>query len=220
MTPDLDPCTLCGAACSPFASDRRRSYRQCDSCELVLADPRCHLSPAAEKAVYEQHQNASTDAGYRKFASRLFTPVSQKASPGAAVLDFGAGKSSALAALFREAGYHVRTFDPFFDDDATVFQHQYGVIVLSEVAEHLHRPGDELKRLWDHLAPGGVLGIQTQRLHDRERFLQWRYKEDPTHVAFYTDATMQAIAERLGASVELHPRDVAVFSKRPSAEGG
>jgi len=210
---DSSDCPLCSGERRAYADDARRRYWQCDRCQLVWADPSSRLSPAAERVEYEKHENVATDAGYRAFVSRLVAPLQLRQAPPARVLDFGAGRSSALAALFRESGYAVRVYDPFFAPDPTALRARYDLICLCEVLEHVDRPRGVLQRLWACLDPGGILGIQTQRLISRERFKSWRYKDDPTHVAFYSDATLSVVASHLGAKLELLPRDVALLSK-------
>ena len=78
--------------------------------------------------------------------------------------------------------------------------------------------GDEgvalLQRLDALLAGGGLLGVLTgwPPSHWRD-FAGWHYRRDPTHVAFYGPETLRWIARRLGWSVELPTRNVAIFAK-------
>lgn len=206
-------CTLCGHTTDPYLTDTLRSYVQCPQCHLVLAHPDSYLTRDAERAHYLQHENLDTDPRYRQFVSRLVRPLMNRMPPPATLLDFGAGQSSALAALFRENGYAVTIYDSFFAPHDAALQQRYDLICLSEVIEHLHHPWKELSRLWGALNPGGWLGVQTQRLIDRERFRAWHYKADPTHVAFYSAETFEFVATQLGARLELEPRDVALFAK-------
>ena len=39
-------------------------------------------------------------------------------------------------------------YDPFFFPDRTRLSRRYDFITATEVVEHLHRPGEELERLW------------------------------------------------------------------------
>jgi 2-polyprenyl-3-methyl-5-hydroxy-6-metoxy-1,4-benzoquinol methylase len=179
----------------------------------VQAHPESYLERGSEFAEYERHQNDANDAGYRKFVGRLYAPLAERISPPARVLDFGCGKDSALSALFREGGYEVDRYDPFYFPDTAPLEKRYELIVLSEVLEHLHHPAFELERLDAQLEPGGFIGIQTQRLIDAERFATWRYKDDPTHVAFYGTRALEYVARRLRAELELSGPDVALLRK-------
>jgi hypothetical protein len=64
------------------------------------------------------------------------------------------------------------------------------------------------------LSDRGWLVIQTQRVRNRDAFIRWRYPDDPTHIAFYSEATFAWLANHLGARQwELTSRDVVVFQK-------
>lgn len=87
-------------------------------------------------------------------------------------------------------------YDPFYAPDRSVLSANYDFITLSEVAEHLAEPGRELDRLWRLLTPGGWLGIMTKRVRDPDAFKTWHYIKDPTHIAFFSEATFEWLAER------------------------
>ncbi len=77
-------CPLCHAQESAlYHQDRRRDYYQCATCALVFVPSEQHLTAAAEKAEYDQHQNSPQDTGYRRFLGRLFNPLATKLAPGA-----------------------------------------------------------------------------------------------------------------------------------------
>ena len=68
-------CPLCNASNpTAFHQDNRRDYLRCRTCQLIFVPPDQHLSPTAEKAEYDLHQNSPNDLGYRQFLSRLFIP--------------------------------------------------------------------------------------------------------------------------------------------------
>ena len=71
-------CPLCSARHSyplPVAGKR---YHRCLACELVWLDEADHLDDAAEKAVYDGHDNRVDDPRYRGFLMR----ASARCSPG------------------------------------------------------------------------------------------------------------------------------------------
>ena len=115
--------------------------------------------------------------------------------------------------MFTEAGHTMRIYDPFYAPDTTPFQQQYDFITTSEVAEHLHQPRQELDRLWSCLKPHGVLGIMTKRVEERDAFSRWHYKNDPTHVCFFSTETFAWLADYWGAELTVCGRDVVVFRK-------
>ncbi len=201
-----------------YHQDRHRHYFQCRCCHLRFVPPRFQLSREAEKAEYDRHQNRPDDPGYRQFLSRLVRPLQARLARGSRGLDFGAGPGPALADMLREAGHDVAIYDPFYAADTTVLDARYDFITASEVVEHLRRPGPELDRLYRLLKPGGLLGIMTKRVIDRERFARWHYIRDPTHVCFFSRATFTWLAARWGARLDICDRDVIIFAKPPDSD--
>ena len=104
--------------------------------------------------------------------------------------------------MLQEAGAEVRSYDPFFHPDESVFSGIYDCIVMVEVIEHLHHPRQELLRLKSLLSPQGFFAIQT-KYHSglNQEFANWGYRRDPTHVAFFSLSTMQFVANLLAAPV-------------------
>ena len=207
-------CPLCaGANISPYFSDKRRPYLCCGGCGLVFVPPARFLDRESERAEYDLHQNAVDDPAYRAFLSRLAQPLMQRLEPGARGLDFGCGQGPALAHMLREAGFEVALYDSFFQPDQRVLGRQYDFICATEVVEHLHRPGVELARLWSLLRPGGWLGIMTKLVRDAEAFANWHYKNDPTHVCFFSAGTWRWWARQQGANVDIMGADVILLRR-------
>lgn len=214
MNPGMH-CPLCHCeSVVEFHRDRRRDYFRCQRCALVFVPVVYFLSEELEKAEYDLHRNDVDDPGYRKFLSRLAEPLSQRLPAGATGLDFGCGPGPALAAMLRERGYAVALYDVFYHPDRAVLGERYDFVCATEVVEHLHRPGEVLQQLWEMLGPGGYLGIMTKLVRNREAFAAWHYKNDATHVCFFSERTWQwwaaeygATLERIGADVMLMRRD-------------
>lgn len=193
-----------------------REYWHCPSCQLIHVPPQFLLDAAAEKAIYDLHENTPDDAGYRKFLSRLFTPLSNKLKAGSHGLDFGCGPAPVLAHMFREAGFSCDTFDIYYDNQPTKLQCQYDFIVSTEVAEHLAAPAQVFAQLLCCLKPNGHLAIMTQRWDSIERFQQWTYRNDPTHICFFHEQTFQWLAQKFGLQLTIYPRDVVIFQQSSS----
>lgn len=210
---DALPCPLCTGNATDFYRDRRRPYHRCEDCRLVFVPPDCYLDAGDEKAEYDLHRNQVDDPGYRRFLSRLAAPLLDRLPPLSEGLDFGCGPGPALAAMLEEAGHRVALFDLFYRADASVWQARYDFITATEVVEHLHHPGEELQRLWRHLRPGGWLGIMTKLVRDREAFAGWHYKNDPTHVCFFSRETWQWWAARQGTVPEFVADDALLLRK-------
>lgn len=208
-------CPLCSALdAHAYLRDKRRPYLQCDCCQLVFVPPAFLPTPEQERAEYDLHRNDIDDPGYRGFLSRLAEPLMQHLPSGASGLDFGCGPGPALAEMLRESDLDVALYDSIYFPDATVFRRSYDFICATEVVEHLHRPGQELQRLWQHIKPGGWLAIMTKLVRDREAFATWHYKNDPTHVCFFSAATWHWWAQERGARAQIIGADV-ILIRRP-----
>ncbi len=215
---DQSFCPLClQAETVPFHHDERREYRSCQICRLVYVPERYFLPPEVERQQYDFHENDPSDANYRAFLSRLFDPLVEHVPRGASGLDFGSGPGPTLSVMLIESGRSAIVYDPFYAPDQSVWEKSYDFITATEVFEHLHRPAEELGRIWDHLRPGGWLGIMTKRLPDPGRFPTWHYKNDPTHVAFFADETFRFLANRWRADLQLVRNDVVLMRKQDAA---
>lgn len=186
---------------------------RCDHCALVFVPPTFYLTSAEEKAEYDLHQNAIFDQGYRGFLSRLAGPLLERIPAGARGLDFGCGPGPALAAMLTEAGCEMRLYDVFFYPDRAPLEKSYQFVTATEVVEHLHNPGAELALLWQLLEPGGYLGIMTKLVRDQQAFAGWHYKNDLTHVCFFSEQTWRWWSQAKGAQLERFGADVMLLRK-------
>ena len=210
----MSGCPLClNQQTRLWFQDNKRDYYLCDCCELVHVPKQHHFSAIEEKAEYDKHQNNIDDINYRRFLSRLFLPLSAKLQPGKTGLDFGCGPGPALQKMFQEAGFDINVYDIFYYPDKPVLSMQYDFITMTEVVEHLGKPEDILNMLWRMLRPGGYLGIMTKLVRNHQAFSTWHYKNDPTHICFFSAATMEYIADKFEGTVEFVADDVVIFQK-------
>lgn len=209
------PCPLCQVEDSyPFHKDKRRHYWRCRHCALVFVSAGQRLDRDAEKAIYDLHENDPSDTGYRRFLSRISEPLGQWLDGNRKGLDFGCGPGPLLAAMMEEQGHRMSVYDHFYAADLSVFDVAYDFITATEVVEHLFDPAAELHRLWCCLKPGGVLAVMTKLVIDRQAFANWHYKNDPTHVCFFSRETFEWLAEELGGEVRFVDKDV-IFLQKP-----
>ena len=215
-------CPLCDNEASGFLEDRRRHYYRCRRCQLVFVQEQDFPSPAEERAIFDLHENSPDDVGYRKFLSRLCDPLTARLAPGSQGLDFGCGPGPALPVMLGERGYPMERYDPYFAPDRSVLNRQYDFVTATEVVEHFHNPGEDWDQLWSCVKPGGLLGIMTKLVIDRQAFSHWHYKDDETHVCFYSHETLAWISKRLDAELSVLGKDVFIFRKpttSPQAAG-
>lgn len=207
-------CVLCDSTDAHlYYSNENSSYLRCSTCELVFSPKRFHLNNTDEKSRYDLHQNNPEDEHYRAFLSRVFNPVLDCIKPGAKGLDFGCGPGPTLSLMFEEKGYSVDLFDKYYANNPDIFNNQYDFITATEVAEHLDEPGKELSRLFKLLNPGGVLAVMTSMLSQEIVFSSWHYKDDSTHICFFSKKTMNHLAKKWNAQIKFYDKDVVLFFK-------
>lgn len=207
-------CPVCEThALVPFQTISNTRYHRCETCEATVMDQSDWLDGRGEKAIYDLHDNNPQDEGYRRFLSKLTGPLLERLQPGARGLDFGCGPGPALALMLREAGMEMALYDPFYCPDTSVLERPYDFITCTEVVEHLRHPAQVFRQLDQLLAPGGWLGVMTCFQTDDERFANWHYRRDPTHIVFYRQATLQWLASAHGWALEIPAKDVALFQK-------
>lgn len=190
-----------------------RPYLLCSDCDLIFVPRLFHLSPSQEKAIYDCHENNPNDLGYRKFLSRLTTPLIQHLKTGAEGLDFGCGPGPTLSVMLREAGFNVSEYDPFYSPDTAALTKKFDFVTSTEVVEHLSDPEKIFNKLFGLLKPQGVLGIMTKRPPERG-IVNWHYTKDPTHITFYSIKTFEFIASKYNCELEVVSDDTVILLKR------
>lgn len=191
-------CPLCKHQGTDFFTDQKCAtpYYRCEQCDLIWMHPDSRVSSEDELAHYNTHNNDPADPRYRAFLSKLWDPLKERLPATAKGLDYGSGPGPTLHLMAEEDGFECAHYDPYFHRDDSALQNQYDFITCSETAEHFYDPDLEFNQLADRLLPGGWLGVMTTRYDDQINFKNWHYRHDPTHVAFYTDKTFEAIADR------------------------
>ncbi len=219
VKPETIYCPLCyHGNTHAYHRDKVRSYLNCLNCDLVFVPSAQHLHAADEKAYYDLHDNQLYDPAYRLFLDRLFSPLNQRLKSGASGLDVGCGPGPALAKMLEEAGHTVALYDPYYAPDKSVLSQTYDFITLSEVVEHMAKPGRDLEALWPCLVPGGWLAIMTKRVRDPEAFKTWHYITDPTHISYFSKATFIWLRNHLSTpatptTLTIIGNDVALIHK-------
>ena len=207
-------CIVCKSkSISSFTTKDKKIYWQCSCCSVKFLDQAFFIDKDTEKGRYLEHQNEIGDPAYLKFLSKLSKPLKTKLKSDDRGLDFGCGHGPALAVMFKEDGYSIDLYDPFFYPNKEVFSNKYNFITCTETAEHFFNPNREFKTLDSILAPGGWLGIMTTFLTEDKSFESWHYRRDPTHVVFYAEQTFEVIAEQNNWQLEIPAKDIALFCK-------
>ncbi len=213
--PLYQPCPLCSTH-SPvdFHADKYRRYFRCLTCSLIFADSASQLLPSAEKAIYSHHENSPDDPLYRNFLNRLVQPLTERLGKQPLHgLDFGCGPGPTLSIMLAEMGHRMSIYDPYFADDKRVLTHTYDFITCTEAIEHFYTPAKEWQLLLGLLKPGGWMGLMTSLTNDLDNFAQWHYKNDPTHVSFFSRETFEYLCKRDGLELTFIDRNVILLRK-------
>ena len=115
--------------------------------------------------------------------------------------------------MFEELGHTVAIYDHFYAKNPVALQQPYDFITATEVVEHLHDPATILSKLWTLLRPNGFLGLMTKLVQDQDAFAKWHYKNDLTHVCFFSKGTFEWLANQWQARLEFFHNDVILLSK-------
>ncbi len=209
-------CPLCSSSAKNYHHDKSRAYFQCPNCRLVFVQTGAFLSAQEEKSRYDLHQNSPDDTAYRKFLSRMCDPMVNRLSMGSRGLDFGCGPGPTLSVMFEELGYPMTIYDPFYAADESVLAIEYDFVTATEVVEHLQNPKQSLNRMWRCIKPGGYLGIMTKLVIDQEAFAKWHYKNDDTHICFYSKETFGWLSRQWQTEPVFAGKDIIICQKKGS----
>lgn len=210
-------CPLCGDTTQNCIFEEKKRYCrpffQCDTCHLIFVPKSHHLTPEKEKARYDLHNNNPNDEGYIKFLSKLADPVKKKISPRSSGINFGSGPDSILSELVKIDGHSVKNYDPYYANDKSVLEGQYDFLISSEVVEHFSTPIRDWELMDGLIRNGGLSGIMTQLYRPEIDFAKWWYKNDETHIAFYSRDTFDWIGKRFGYKVETQGESIILLWK-------
>jgi len=190
-------CLICGSATEQFIdSEMDVETYQCSYCSVIFKDPRSYENFEIQKIRYDLHENNAEDAGYRQYFQKFLDFVLAQCEIPSTVLDFGCGKSTLLSDMLIEQGSDVTVYDPIYHPDTVYKNKTYDLITSVEVFEHLHDPLNVFEALISLLKPNGILAIRTEfTSREREVYLQWYYRRDPTHIVFFTPQTFRVMCE-------------------------
>ena len=189
----------------------RRFMHCAGGCGGFFVPARYFLPPEAQKARYLLHDNNLFDPGYRSFLKKFADTAIERGSAllgrsPRTIFDYGCGNGALIALLktYKQTALlplqtELRGWDPFFAPDTPFFESGADMVLCLEVAEHFESPHKGFAGLARACKAGGVLALHTLFAPAGvEDFKRWWYKEDPTHVSFYTQKALRLCAERAG----------------------
>jgi len=201
--------------CKEFTSQQLEfspQFYSCNSCRSVFRNPSYFLSSELEKERYLLHQNNVEDEGYQAFVLPMVEAVYKSFDPTSLGLDFGAGTAPVAAKLLSDSGYEVKLWDPYFHPDTSVLKMTYDFVICCETMEHFYDPLKEFRLMKSVLREGGKIFCMTNLLPKKTAFKDWYYKNDKTHVLFYSEENLKWIQGTVGFSEMTLENRLIVFS--------
>jgi 2-polyprenyl-3-methyl-5-hydroxy-6-metoxy-1,4-benzoquinol methylase len=207
----MRPCRLCQNPSQIIFEDVRPFYA-CNVCGLIFSD--CLLSAEeVEKHYKDQYQN-EWDWGNEAEVFVLWLKNFRGTAPSLSlsILDYGSG-GGLLAEALRKVGFKVDCYEPMLHGDFNreSYSEAYDIIILNEVIEHLEDINKTLDIVYNVLADNGVVFIKTNLtdklinnpLNFQKLFKGWWYKDDPTHISFFSFLTIEYICKDRGRRLEV-----------------
>lgn len=188
---------------------------ECLNCSLVFKDQSSHLTESEDHERYSHHLNNIADQGYVDFLNRLVIPLKAFLPKQFEALDFGCGPGPTLEHLLEECGGNVKSYDPlFFPEAQFLIPSFYDVVTSTEVVEHFKSPFNNWQQLTDLVSDDGILAVMTQFYSKEIKYHDWWYKNDPTHVCFYSQKTFEYIATIFKFNIVYNDsKSVIIFKK-------
>ena len=191
-------CPLCKSEAMFFKCYRNLAYYRCQICQSVFMNPDQRLDASVEKSRYDNHENHVTDSGYQNFVQPVVDAVLHNHPNTSLGLDYGCGPGPVISFLLAKEGYTLNLYDPYYFKADENLEFTYDYIILSEVAEHFYEPYQEFSFLKSRLNPAASIYIKTSLWDDEMDFMEWSYKNDDTHVFFYSQESFQWIKDEFG----------------------
>ncbi len=207
-------CSLCNSTHTLLLfKTKKRTYYQCNHCSTICLHPDFYLNLTFEKERYDKHSDNIEDKGYQNFVSPLINSITTNYKTTSLGLDYGCGKTAIVQQLLQRKGFSISGYDPIYFPNIDSLKFTYDFITCCEVAEHFYTPLFEFKKLNQLLLPKGKLFLKTYLYNSSIDFGSWWYKNDPTHVVFYTKKSLEFIKENCSFS-DLHiHNDHIILSK-------
>ena len=193
-------------------------YFRCDKCQFIFTEPPYWLNEAYSSAI------TKLDIGLI-IRNELMAPVVQTVinkwlQPSGQFIDYGGGYGM-LVRMMRDRGFDYYRQDIYCDnlyaeafDVSDVPPFKAELLTAFEVFEHLVNPVEELEKM---LALSDTILFSTDiQPSDNVTPESWWYftPETGQHIALYSRASLQALADRFNLNYYWNKRNIHLFSRK------
>lgn len=195
-------CSLCDTEANIFSTGENRQYRLCNLCGLIFVPPEFHVPTESEIARYREHENSLDNEGYVEMFMKKVVLVKEHCPQTKTALDFGCGYEPVLKALLEREGIKTDVFDSNFFPDFPK-RKTFDLVISTETFEHFKNPIKDIRQAASCVSSTGFLAVMTRfyplekEIPCEEKFSDWYYKRDPTHIVFYTSKTFEWLAQEM-----------------------
>lgn len=219
-------CKCCKSQINSQFCVKNKKYHYCDFCKSVFLDNEFFLSKENQVDRYLLHNNTLDDFGYKTYLDNFLQQVLSFSNfENHTFLDYGSGPNPCLIELVKEKYTNFKViegWDLYFTKDFTPRENFYSLITCLEVAEHFEVPEESFKHIFSLLKKGGFLAVQTQLFvsetefeKTEKKFATWWYKDDTTHVTFYSKEGIITCCANAGLEfVQQIDKNLLVFTKK------
>lgn len=216
-------CRICETDSSFFYGDVRSFYK-CPSCALIFTNETAD-NAAAEKHYKSQWNNADDDF-WKQQVDALVGVIQKYKMPMGRLLDFGSG-SGEITKEFQRRGIEAEPLDPMINGllKDQNYSYKFDVVVGVEVIEHLPNMWEELKEIENHLSHDGIMLFTTNitepfinSSNEVDVFKAWWYKDDPTHVSFFSNKSIFRLAEIMHYTADIYGTQLFVLKRQTAKE--
>lgn len=207
-------CLICGSQqLNSIHCSSGEVYHHCQDCDYIFLQPKFRLSSDAEKGRYLEHNNDISDPRYLQYLEKTWKKISAQVKSGL-VMDFGCGPSRGLKQVLKDQDYEVVSYDPiFYPINFEERVNQVDAVFCSEAIEHSYEPLPTFRQMNRVLKNDGWITLRTAFHPGAEAFNDWWYKDDATHVGFFSEKTLEQVAETLGWKIQHIHSPYVVFQK-------
>lgn len=206
-------------------------FFKCNECCCIFRNSFYILPENEEHLRYFTHNNDLDDPNYIKYLSDSIKPFLEHIKDDEFGLDFGCGPTKGIEHILKGKNFNLTSFDKYFYPSFKTSlipnanseiqssslleadqQNLYDYIFCHEVVEHFVDTRHEFEHLIKKLKPKGRLFIRTEIYP--EDFENWYYKNDSTHVFFFSEITFNYLAKLFNLEFLKLDKNKFVFIKK------